>query len=449
MSRLAPHLPNALTITLWDFTWYTRTGPGEPFEDLDAAFAAAVARGYNTVRVCAMPFLLFRSGVPTGSLRLGPLGGDVGQGMRWYDVKEETTIDAREHLLELFRAADRHDCYVIASSWEYQQSASFALEKAWWEALAAVDPEERAELLAEAQADLVDLLVAEGLDHRLAFTELHNEVQVGYLTDGLPAARGDAAARELRPRLERGVAAFRARHPERPVGISYGGVPAGAMSGIPEDLDVLVVHPYVYGTLGELVETYGLRRPVAEFDEALVRRDLLRPGAPGIGSWDLPAQDAWRLDATIVQRAEMYVHDWADAEAFDRWLYEHYGEHRRAMADRLTLWCDVAADWARAHDAALVLGEGWVGYTPLAGTFEEGPVGAEICRDAIATASRVGAWGTVVCSNAAPHHPMWSDVELQQDCTAAFVAGGSRGSDGGDGTESHTTAPKAARRETS
>ena len=53
------HLPARLTITLWDFTWYTQTTPREPFHDLDAAFAQAVERGYNTVRICAMPYLLF------------------------------------------------------------------------------------------------------------------------------------------------------------------------------------------------------------------------------------------------------------------------------------------------------------------------------------------------------------------------------------------------------
>jgi hypothetical protein len=63
-----PRLPDQLTITLWDFSWYTRTGPGQAFEDLDRAFGEAVERGYNTVRICAMPFLLFGSRLPTDDL---------------------------------------------------------------------------------------------------------------------------------------------------------------------------------------------------------------------------------------------------------------------------------------------------------------------------------------------------------------------------------------------
>ena len=78
------HLPRKLTLTLWDFSWYVRTGPGEPFEDLDRAAAEAVARGYNTVRICAMPFLLFGSGIDTSALELDRLGGDYAQNVRWY-----------------------------------------------------------------------------------------------------------------------------------------------------------------------------------------------------------------------------------------------------------------------------------------------------------------------------------------------------------------------------
>ncbi|GAA1280311.1 hypothetical protein GCM10009609_50030 [Pseudonocardia aurantiaca] len=412
--------PERLTITLWDFSWFVRTGPGEPFEDLDAAFAQAVERGYNTVRICAMPFLLFGSGLDSSALRLGPLGGAYAQRVRWYDVGAPTTIDAREHLLDLFRAARRHDCHVIVSSWEYQQSSAFAGDPAWWDALRAVPPAERPERLAAAHADLMDLLVAEGLDDRVAFTEIHNEVQVGHLTDGLP--EGADAVVALRPSLEAAVDLFHARHPGRACTVNYAGVPHASMRGVPGNVDVLVVHPYVYGVLGALIDEFGMRRPVEGFPQDAAAARLLRPGAPPAAEWTLAPEHRWRLDATIISQAVVYVHDWADAAAFDRWLYDHYGEHRVAMAEKLRFWLDVAADWAAAHDVPLVVGEGWVGYTPLHGTFEEGPVGAEICRSAVARAREVGAWGTVVCSNAAPQHPMWSDVALQRECNALFTA---------------------------
>ncbi len=424
---LPEHLPDRLTITLWDFTWYTRTGEGEPFHDLDTAFADAVERGYNTVRICAMPFLLFGSGLDTTELTFAPFGNGWGLGTRWYDVRQTTVLDGRAHLLALFRAARRHNCYVILSSWEYQQSSSFVTERAWFDALMAVDPERRAEVLADALADLIDFLAGEGLDDRVAFTEIHNEVQGGHLTDGLPVDVDPVLA--LRPRLQRAVDRFHERHPARPVTVNYARVPAGAMRGIPDRVDVGVFHPYVYGVLDELLETFALRTPAmslelrtpaGDFPVDRLRAELLRPGAPDPQDWapELP----WRREATIVGQREVYTHDWCDPQRWDRWLYERYAVHRSAMEQLLITWLEVAADWSATRGVPWFLGEGWIGYTPLAGNFEEGPVGAEFCRLAVREARRLGARGTVVCSNAAPHHPMWNDIALHQECTKLFAA---------------------------
>ncbi len=412
------HLPDTLKITLWDFTWYTRTGPGEPFADLDRAFTEAVERGYNTVRICAMPYLLFGSGLDTATLRLGPLGGDYGQRVRWYDVRATTEIDARAHLLALFEAARRHDCFVILSSWEYQQSASFAKDRAWFDALMTVDPELRPQALADALADLIDFLAAhDGLDDRIAFTELHNEVQAGFLAEGL---KGDAVV-ALRPRLERGITRFHERHPDRMVTVNYAGVPVGSLHGVPRDIDVAVFHPYLYGVLDDLLDTFALRDPGRPFPQKRAARELLRAGAPRLEDWAPPTEDRWRLEATVVGHREVYVHDWCDPERWDAWLYDRCAAHRSAMERKLTAWIAAAADWAADTGVPLVFGEGWVGYTPLHGTFEEGPVGAAFCRLAVTESARAGAWGAVVCSNAAPHHPMWDDITLQQDCNALLA----------------------------
>ena len=69
-----------------------------------------------------------------------------------------------------------------------------------------------------------------------------------------------------------------------------------------------------------------------------------------------------------------------------------------------------------------MIGEGWIGYTPLHGTFEEGPIGRALAEIGIRTALEHGVWGVVLCSNAAPHHPMWADVAWQRRLNAEILA---------------------------
>ena len=54
-----------------------------------------------------------------------------------------------------------------------------------------------------------------------------------------------------------------------------------------------------------------------------------------------------------------------------------------------------------------------LGYTPLEGRFEEGPIGRTLAEHGVTTALERGVWGVVLCSNAAPHHPMWALREWQ------------------------------------
>ncbi|QAY64568.1 hypothetical protein ET495_16710 [Xylanimonas allomyrinae] len=427
------HIPEKLTITLWDFSWYTRTGPGEPFEDLDAAFLQSAERGYNTIRICAMPFLLFGTSHGGESASFGPLGGQYAQNVRWYDVKHRVTMNARDHLISLFEAAKRHGFFVIVSSWEYQQSSAFYGDASWFDELMAVDLSNRPAVLARCIADMVDFLASRDLADRIAFVELHNEVQFGFLANALPdgevqpgfatggLSNGMDPVLDLKERLTAGLDLFHDRHPGIAVTVNYAGVPAGVMRGIPENIDVAVFHPYVYGVLDEFTARFKLRDE-SRFSTAVVR-PLLRSGAPDYVDWQPPAEDAWRKRATIVGKPEIYVHDWCDVEAVDRYLYERFQNHHYAMLTKLDLWIDVAADFAASRGIPLVFAEGWVGYTPLHSWYEEGPIGAEFCRIAARKSNEIDAWGYIVCSNAAPHHPMWGEAALQRQCNTIFTQG--------------------------
>lgn len=417
------HLPSGLAITLWDFSWYTQAGPGQPFEDLDAAFAQAVERGFNTVRICAMPFLLFSGRVPGGpALATRGLGGDFGQRTRWYDVEGAVLPDAREWLLELFRAAGRHDCYVIVSSWEYQQSPCFAATPAWYEALAAVPGPDRAVVMADALSRLLDLLRRESLLDRVAYVEVHNEV------DNCALVPRDGLRRYawLHDPLYAAVGRLRERHPDVLASYSIGEPWVFELADLPRNAQVAHAHLYVYGVLGALYEAVGLghgtgSRPRVEDWPTSELAAMLRDDAPPFEKYQPDEQ--WRLAATGISRELFYVHDWVEPDRWDLWLYENYLPHREAMRQTLSLWVDAVAEWGRSLGAPCVLGEGFVGYTPRLARFEEDAVGKDIAEFVVGRAAERGFWGTVLTSNAAPHHPMWmTDAAWMARVNGRFLA---------------------------
>lgn len=403
------HLPPRLAITLWDFSWYTRAG--DVFLDLAARFAEARDRGYNAIRVCAMPLLLFgEHDLPDRSaLTVSGMGNGFGAGTRWYDGRATATFDPLTRLAELFDLAARFEMVVILSSWEYQQSAAFSHTSAWYDMLERIPRADRFDALARAFDRMLDWLSERDRLDRVAYVELHNEVDVSrFDTDTF---RG--GPRLHRERIESGVAWLRARHPETLVTVAYGRPPITRLAEVPDNLQVAHIHLYPYGVLGALNRTLGL-------DEGDSLRttgipDLFPPDAPPVTT-HRPDQD-WRLFAGVVSPELAYVFDYADPVRYDQWLYAHYLQWRQETRTRITLWLECTAQWARSLNAPVVVGEGYLGYTPLRSTFEDGPVGKEVTEYAVREANRLNVWGLVVSSNCAPQHPAWADVAWQRIAT--------------------------------
>ncbi|WP_420824865.1 cellulase-like family protein [Streptomyces coryli] len=398
-----------LAITLWDFSWYTQAGPGEPFEDIDRAFAETTDRGFDTVRICAMPFLLFSGRVadPEG-LEVRGLGADFGQRTRWYDVRGGYRLDGLRRLTDLFRAADRHGVKVIVSSWEYQQSPCFADSDRWHRALAAVPGPERAEVMAESLARLLDHVTELGLAHTVAYVEVHNEVDNCELVPGDP--KKDGHYTRLHGPLTRAVDLLRARHPDIPATYSLGEPWPLELSDLPDNAQIAHFHFYVYGVLGALYEAVGLGHGTEERPETAAwptpeLAAMLRADAPDFA--DYHPDQPWQLAATGIPRELFYVHDWVDPDRWDLWLYEQYALHREAMRQTLALWTDAVAAHAGRLGVPAVLGEGVVGYTPRMTRFEEDAVGKDLAEFTVDRCREAGFLGVVLTSNAAPHHPMW------------------------------------------
>ncbi|MEV8271687.1 cellulase-like family protein [Microbacterium sp. NPDC077184] len=407
------HLPERLTISLWDFSWYTRAGSGDVYADLDAAVADAASLGYNTLRICAAPLLLFgdlgleEQALAIEGLGAAPDGGFYGQRTRWYDAPGGYTLDLRAHLLALFAACERHGMVVILASWEYQQSPAFAASSAWFDAIDAVPLAERYRVLAAAWDRLIAFLTAHGHRERIALVELHNEVDFSILP-----ALADGGVEQ--------VSWLLSRHPDLLITASYGKPPHLAMHRVPEGIGAAQFHVYSYGVLDALQKRIDIRSEgSADFPNAQLRA-LLRADAPTVAGYGRAAE--WKYRATVVTDQMIYGYDWIDPDAWDGWLREHEGPYLEVMRREIESRVIAIAEWARAQRIPALVGEGWVGYTPLHGTFEEGPTGRALAEHGVETALEYGVWGVVLCSNAAPHHPMWQQRAWQRAQNARILA---------------------------
>lgn len=408
---IPPHLPDHLAITLWDFSWYTRAGEGDVYADLDAACADAAALGYNAIRICAAPLLLFGGlglddlarDLRVEGLGAAAAGGYYGQRTRWYDTPGGYALDLYAHLEALFVAARRHGLVLILASWEYQQSPAFAASPRWFEAIDAVPLDDRYAVLGAAWDRMLAWIDERGFRDLVALVELHNEVDFSIL----PALADGGAAEVVR---------LRARHPDLLVTAGYGKPPHLAMHRVPDGLGAAQFHVYSYGVLDALQQRIDIRSEGSDDFPNAELRALLRADAPTPEDYGRPTE--WKLRATVVTDQMIYGYDWVDAAAWDAWLDAEYPRYAEVMHREIESRVIAIAEWARWQGVPALVGEGWVGYTPLHGGFEESATGRELAEHGIRTALDRGVWGVVLCSNAAPHHPMWQLRDWQRAMTA-------------------------------
>ena len=425
------HLPEKLTISLWDFSWYVRSGPGEPYEDLDRCFRELVERGYNTVRICAMPFLLFGDHeLPDREkLHVSPMGGDFGQASRWYDGRVPASFDPLERLGLLFDLAREHNCFVILSSWEYQMSPSLSATPDWYEALFAVPPRERLASLAAAFSRMLSWLKDTGRFAQAAYVELHNELPNSRLWETYPPDRTRLDL--LQPQTEAAIESLKSAHSDALVTVSYvtshAQPGAESLNGAARNVDVGHVHTYPETVMAVLMRSalsfevfvQDPQRWAKEFPGELLR-SLLRDDAPPPDEHRPDAE--WRLAATAVPQHVFYFFDWIDHDRADSWLESHYAEYWDATQAQLTEAIEGLAGWSGALGVPAVLGEGYT-WPPLHSRFEEGPLGKAIFELGVQESVRCGLWGTMLTCTGAPHHPLWADVDWQRTWNEVFLAG--------------------------
>src|SRR5262249_416919 len=144
----------------------------------------------------------------------------------------DVVVDGHAQLLRLFRMARKHNCYVIISSWEYQQTCAFLATPELFYELRAIPPRERFRALARAMGRLIAFLKEHDLPARIAYAGLHNEVDgsrllevSGTAASMFPEMAGDGEdpCAVVKPYVEEAIGLLRGQHPDILVSTSYCG----------------------------------------------------------------------------------------------------------------------------------------------------------------------------------------------------------------------------------
>jgi hypothetical protein len=405
--RIPDHLPARLTITQFLWTWLTACSPGEVYYDLEKIFAECAERHHNCIRAdVALNWAFDQQGRPRGPIEVGPWATGVSDNLRGLFGKAGVRYDALERVIHLFELARKYEIYIIATSWEYQDSTTHLVDPKLREDVFSTPPAERFERLANMYDRLIEELKKRGLEKQIAFVELHNEIN---------ASQFPQEWNVQTPLVEKALHRLQQAHPDILFTGDYVNIGPVFQSNfpgydaLPKNMQVADHHIYTGGVqkaLHDLTNTWlGNQVPPNPHDNELLR--WLIGDKPRV-SWD-----EWTQRAALVNR-----HWWAlqwlfanltEPDRYDYWEFEHFGEYSGTMTAQIE---GGMRDWgifARQRGIPAVIDEGYIFYPPRNSRFEESAAGRTIYEVAINTGIEQGYWGIMLSNYAGPHEPLWTE----------------------------------------
>lgn len=422
LSVLPDHLPRRLTIACWLWFWATDRQPGEGFYDLEVAFDALVERGFNAVRIDAMWSWAFDlDGKPRGEVEVGNVAEpgycDYGPGLT---TKGGVRVNALDEIIRLFHLAEERDVYVALTSWEFQRGHSIGClaDPALRDEILSVPGKERFMYLARQCDRLLQAIKQHGLEKRIAYVEIHNELQsVWHSADMEPRYP------ELREDVEEGLEFLQERHPDILFTDDY-------QVDIPEDrafdyntalafLDkfasnaqLLDHHLYVLGLQWALYQEAGVRPLIGPDQDAAMERVerenefllwLLKPGSP---NWREFSQH-FTCDWFRNWRPLIYLYQNMDVEKYDYWMFRHYPEWEERMRTYWKNYIQVLSHNARQRNLPIVCDEGYIFWPPMHSVFETSAVGKSNFDFIVDQMLEASYWGIMISTYTFPGQPLW------------------------------------------
>ncbi len=169
------HLPERLTISfpIWGIA---DTDGTSPYADYDRMMIEHRERGFNCIRLEGGAGLIHDlQGNRLPPVHWGYAFGACDEYVRQSGWATPGLLDVRGRLLELFRAAKRHDMYIIISSWYYLHTFWYLRDRELNDSLTLMDEHKRFDAFAKFLHYIICDLEAEGLDSQLAVAEIFNE----------------------------------------------------------------------------------------------------------------------------------------------------------------------------------------------------------------------------------------------------------------------------------
>ncbi len=395
---------------LW--LWLTDRQPGEGWADPDARLADTRERGYNTLRIDAMLNWVYDQ---QGNERTPVEVGCVVEPGFCRNSGGMTTIggahvQALDELLELLRLAQKHGLYFILTSWEYQpgHTTTFVADKALRDEISGIPADDKLMAHARKYDLLLTCLEHEGLQERIAFVEIHNELSLLTHILGGPEA--------TKRHTEQALGHLQERHP----GILFSGDYVGpwsadlafdykalydAASQYASNTQVFDHHLYALGPQTAFLEAVGLQSalhlagsPDFDLDAHMTNleqgnEEFKRHLRPDAVSWS-DFRQHFRTETTW--RPAIYFYENLDTEAYDYWMFQHFHEFEDRMKGYWKNTIQFMGQRGRDRGLPVVCDEGYAFYSPINSGFGPSAVGRHWIEFVVDHMVDQDYWGIIV-----------------------------------------------------
>ena len=399
-------LPKRLTISFPLWLIYATKGEYSPYYDIDKLMKEHAERGFNCIRIDSGAGLIHDlSGKPRGDFDLGTMFGEFERIPRQQGfLGDGGHVDLLSRLIKTFECAKKYNMYVILSQWYFLHTYWFHKEgDPIADEIFAIPAHERFAAFAKFWHYILIELEKRGLDDRIVFVELFNEVNdhpyqcgvTGWDHD-IKRKVGAEETEQFRQEHKEAIDFLRERHPQTLFG--YDSDNAGMTATcMPENVDVFNFHAYF---LWDIYDRAYAGHP--EWFKGEITREIVETSRAG----RRPASDDWYI--RIARHTDI---DYTYLDEIEKELEKVFIENRNHYIGlmRSALNNNVKA----ANGRPIVCGEG-VSYicSKLILWEEHSESYWELIREMLETYKAAGIWGSVIRTCMGPEDPCW---ELNKD----------------------------------